>query len=313
MDLAIIRRGARLLPAAAILGGAATLAACATAPAPLAVSPAAPAMALGPRTAPPSGYLLLCQREPEACAPAGSRGRVDHAEAGEIRRTAGQMLWRGAFNGDAAKPAALSPAHPAEAAPAAATRAADVETLSVAPAEGEAALEPVAASVAPLLAPAPADTAVAPVTVNATAFAPPALTQALWAELRGVNARVNAAIKSASDQAVYGVEDYWTLPLKAGGPALGDCEDYVLEKRRALVEDGLPETALSIALVTTRWGESHAVLLVATDKGELVLDSLNPEVLFWTKTAYAWDKRQVRGEAFDWAEIAEARTAPPQP
>jgi predicted transglutaminase-like cysteine proteinase len=85
----------------------------------------------------------------------------------------------------------------------------------------------------------------------------------------------------------------------------------VLEKVRALVEAGLPRAALNIALVTTRWGESHAVLLVATSEGEYVLDNLSPWIVGWREAPYHWTRRQVDGEAFSWVMVddrAQPRT-----
>ena len=108
---------------------------------------------------------------------------------------------------------------------------------------------------------------VAPVRVVAedALLGPIPLTPALWASLTAVNNRINRAIIRATDMEVYGVEDYWATPLEDGtAKARGDCEDYVLEKRRALVAAGVPESALSIAVATTPWGEGHALLLVST-------------------------------------------------
>ena len=107
------------------------------------------------------------------------------------------------------------------------------------------------------------------------ASGPLVLTQGLWNEVRIVNDRINRAILKRSDRELYGVDENWTLPLEAGVNA-GDCEDFVLEKRRALLEAGVPQSALYIAVVTTYRGVSHAVLLITTDRGDYVLDSLTP-------------------------------------
>ncbi len=55
-------------------------------------------------------------------------------------------------------------------------------------------------------------------------------------------------------------------------------EDYVLAKRRALIQAGISPSALRIAYVKTRGGEGHAILVVKTDRGEFVLDNLNGKV-----------------------------------
>lgn len=117
------------------------------------------------------------------------------------------------------------------------------------------------------------------------------ITDAVWRELNEVNRSINRAITPRSDRSVYHVDDYWAEPLEHGG-RYGDCEDYVLEKRRVLRERGYPEAALSIALVRTAWGSDHAVLLVDTDRGEVVLDSLSPWALSWRAVSYKWIARQ---------------------
>jgi predicted transglutaminase-like cysteine proteinase len=123
-----------------------------------------------------------------------------------------------------------------------------------------------------------------------------------------VNQRINRAIRYLSDDAQYGADDYWTLPLEAGGSAAGDCKDYVLEKRRALIAAGIPAAQLSIAIVRTTWGEAHAVLLVSTDRGELVMDSLSSRILAWRKAPYQWIERQAPGQQLAWVKIASDRS-----
>jgi predicted transglutaminase-like cysteine proteinase len=128
------------------------------------------------------------------------------------------------------------------------------------------------------------------------------LTSTLWSQAVRVNADVNRAIIRRSDQANYGVEDRWATPLEAGS-RYGDCEDYVLEKRRALLAAGVPAKALHIALVTTRWGEAHAVLLLTTDRGEYVLDNLSPWIVAWNQAPYRWRTRQVGADPFAWVAV----------
>lgn len=123
-----------------------------------------------------------------------------------------------------------------------------------------------------------------------------------WALLNRINRMVNRRIRQASDQAVFGQADYWQAPV--GDGAYGDCEDYVLAKRKALIEAGVPEAALSIAIVETRWGESHAVLLVTGETGEVVLDSLSSWISRWDRVDYVWRERQAPGQVFEWVTIA---------
>lgn len=87
--------------------------------------------------------------------------------------------------------------------------------------------------------------------------------------LKRINRNINAAIVPRSD----GSSDRW-----AANATTGDCEDYVLAKRRALINAGLPPSALRIAHVKTPSGEGHAVLVVRTTAGNFVLDNLDGRV-----------------------------------
>ena len=87
--------------------------------------------------------------------------------------------------------------------------------------------------------------------------------------LQLVNSRVNAAISPRSDSGM----DSWSSNASSG-----DCEDYVMAKRQALIANGVPAGALHVAYTTTRSSEGHAVLVVDTSSGQLVLDNLVGEV-----------------------------------
>ncbi|WP_269714841.1 transglutaminase-like cysteine peptidase [Caulobacter sp. NIBR2454] len=121
-----------------------------------------------------------------------------------------------------------------------------------------------------------------------------------WARLNKINRKINHDLVRRTDLEGYGQEDYWAAPISSGAAAYGDCEDYVLEKRRALMAVGVPASALSVAVVTTPWGETHAVLLVDTDQGEYVLDNLSSFIAPWAKVGYAWRERQFSGGTFNW-------------
>jgi predicted transglutaminase-like cysteine proteinase len=129
------------------------------------------------------------------------------------------------------------------------------------------------------------------------------MTKALWASLTGVNAFVNAHVRKVSDREQYGLDDWWASPLSEGPVAAGDCEDFVLEKRKELIAAGVAPETLTIAMVETRQGELHAVLVAATDKGDYVLDSLNPDVRPWDRVDYRWISRQSPGDRLAWFEV----------
>jgi predicted transglutaminase-like cysteine proteinase len=87
--------------------------------------------------------------------------------------------------------------------------------------------------------------------------------------LKQVNLSVNTSMRPKAD--AHG--DAWTL-----GASVGDCEDYVLNKRAALIRKGLPPSALRIAYVKTAAGADHAVLVAIVGKSSLVLDNLTNEI-----------------------------------
>ena len=99
----------------------------------------------------------------------------------------------------------------------------------------------------------------------------------LMATLERVNARVNSSITPRSNAGV----DVWSVSTSSG-----DCEDYVLAKRRALIKSGLSASALRIAYVKTRAGVGHAILVVRTSKGDFVLDNLNRTVRPLSRSGY---------------------------
>lgn len=128
------------------------------------------------------------------------------------------------------------------------------------------------------------------------------LSQSLWDQLISINDKVNSSIAPRSDLDEYGVEEYWTYPTNAG-----DCEDYVLEKRRLLLVAGWPESDLLIAVVRKLGGEGHAVLLVRTDRGDVVLDNLTGLARVWDQTPYVYIKRQSQMDNRQWVALQDDR------
>lgn len=132
------------------------------------------------------------------------------------------------------------------------------------------------------------------------------LTQKAWADMVKVNTWVNEAIKPVTDLEHWGVVERWNYP----DDGYGDCEDYVLLKRRMLMDAGWPREALLITVVRDRKGDGHAVLTVKTDHGEFVLDNQEPQVLTWNKTGYRFVKRQSQSDPNLWVSLGEPRVAP---
>src|SRR5262245_56659197 len=93
------------------------------------------------------------------------------------------------------------------------------------------------------------------------------LTSKAWVDMVKVNEWVNQSIKPMTDLEHWGVVERWNYP----DDGYGDCEDYVLLKRRLLMQAGWPREALLITVVRDRKGDGHAVLTVKTDRGEFIL------------------------------------------
>jgi len=97
----------------------------------------------------------------------------------------------------------------------------------------------------------------------------------------------------------------WSYP----DDGYGDCEDYVLLKRRMLMAAGWPREALLITVVRDKKDEGHAVLTVKTDKGDFILDNQNESVLLWSETGYRFVKRQSQADANIWVSLGDPRPA----
>lgn len=131
------------------------------------------------------------------------------------------------------------------------------------------------------------------------------LTRAKATELREVKTSVNTAVAPITDMDLYGEVERWTYPVKKG-----DCEDYVLLKRRILIERGWPETALLITVVRDENNEGHAVLTVRTDRGDFVLDNKVNPVKAWADTPYTFVKQQSARNPLVWSSLLPPDLAP---
>jgi predicted transglutaminase-like cysteine proteinase len=109
------------------------------------------------------------------------------------------------------------------------------------------------------------------------------------AEVDRLNRAVNREIKPATDLELYGLDEYWTYPDER---KKGDCEDYVLLKRKMLVQRGWPQSALLITVVRDERQEGHAVLLMRTVQGDFILDNKTDDIRPWHRTPYEYVMRQ---------------------
>jgi predicted transglutaminase-like cysteine proteinase len=125
-----------------------------------------------------------------------------------------------------------------------------------------------------------------------------------WNMLYQVNTFANAQIKPVSDQELYGEAEHWAYPTTAG-----DCEDFVLMKKRALEKLGVPAKNLQITVVLDERGEGHAVLTVATEEGDFILDNRRNDILLWNDTNYTFLKRQSAKNPRQWVALLKKPAA----
>jgi predicted transglutaminase-like cysteine proteinase len=131
------------------------------------------------------------------------------------------------------------------------------------------------------------------------------LTQKSWKELVRINKWVNDHIRPMTDLDHWGIVERWSYP----DDGYGDCEDYVLLKRRMLMQAGFPRQALLITVVRDSRGEGHAVLTVKTDRGEFVLDNQEEQILAWSETNNRFVKRQSQSDPNSWVALGDPRPA----
>lgn len=124
-----------------------------------------------------------------------------------------------------------------------------------------------------------------------------------WNTLFQVNRAVNVAVRPVSDMELYGVEERWAYPKDAG-----DCEDYLLLKKRELEKLGFHAGALLITVVLDERNDGHAVLTVATDKGDYVLDNRRNDIVLWKDTGYTFLKRQSPHDPRRWMALTGAKS-----
>ena len=128
--------------------------------------------------------------------------------------------------------------------------------------------------------------------------------------LFAVTTLANRAITPQTDDDHYHLDrktliDWWTYP----DDGAGDCSDFMLLKRKMLVEAGWPRAAALATVVLDRNGDGHAVLTVTTDEGDFVLDNLTDKVLRWNETGYAFVKRQSQADENVWVALADGGEA----
>ena len=110
--------------------------------------------------------------------------------------------------------------------------------------------------------------------------------------IRKINAQVNSSMKWERDP-----HDIWKM-----GGRRGDCEDIALTKRARMIREGAPAGSLRMALVVTPSGQEHAVLVLKTPSGDMVLDNRTDEILPVDRSGYEW-KWMASANPFVWEKV----------
>jgi predicted transglutaminase-like cysteine proteinase len=94
--------------------------------------------------------------------------------------------------------------------------------------------------------------------------------------LNQMASKVNSLMNSKryiEDKNNYGKSDYWATPIEFYQRG-GDCEDFAIAKYTALRALGVPDSRMRIAIVQDQKKNiPHAILIVYTDGGAMVLDN----------------------------------------
>lgn len=101
-------------------------------------------------------------------------------------------------------------------------------------------------------------------------------------QMRAINTTVNDTIEPLADPV--GFEE-WKVDAVAGS-----CHDYAVTKRKMLIDAGWSANAVRIAVAKTASGEGHAVVVVRTNRGDLVLDNRTKQIKRWNRTDLTWIK-----------------------
>jgi predicted transglutaminase-like cysteine proteinase len=114
-----------------------------------------------------------------------------------------------------------------------------------------------------------------------------------------VNRSVNRSVREVTDLSQFRVTERWNLPTSRGG----DCEDFALLKKHELIRRGFPAQLLLIATALDKNRRGHAVLIVRTSDGDVVLDNLTTRVKNWSETGYIFLRMQNPKAPASWVSL----------
>lgn len=123
------------------------------------------------------------------------------------------------------------------------------------------------------------------------------------AELNAVNRMVNA-VSYVSDEENWGAADHWATPGEFYSRS-GDCEDFAIAKYVALKQLGFDPASMRIVVLVDRQRHKyHAVLMIDTDMGRLILDNQIAEVVRDTDVKHYEPIYSINESAW-WLHVAE--------
>lgn len=108
-----------------------------------------------------------------------------------------------------------------------------------------------------------------------------------FSKAKAINSAINE-FPYKSDQERYNSPEFWA-EIDSNG---GDCEDFSLAKRAALLAAGANHSDLHLVTCFTESHEFHAVLVVDTDEGSFVLDNRFPYPMPKQSLNYTWNSIQ---------------------
>jgi predicted transglutaminase-like cysteine proteinase len=89
-----------------------------------------------------------------------------------------------------------------------------------------------------------------------------------------INRAADLAIRPASDEMQWGVDDHWSDPFETLLSNRGDCEDYAILKYAALLEAGISKDDVRIIILKNLFpNETHAAVATRLDGQWLILDN----------------------------------------
>lgn len=113
-----------------------------------------------------------------------------------------------------------------------------------------------------------------------------------------VNLEINRTIRYRPDPIDMGIADRWRVAVTEG-----DCEDIALAKRQRLIELGFPAGAMRLAVGHVETGEGHAVLVLRTEGGDVILDNRRDDVVAWNDHDMRWSMIQSAENPRRWLAI----------